>query len=167
MLLWNWGKSGCIVILSLFYFTDFKPYHFYLSCVTDWDHLETWEKMLRKLPPVLFINLNMVSIECNTLCMSMLCLFVICLICYRCLNQICLWSQMWQIKIWEDRKTQPLAILRPHDGNPVFSATFFTAPHQPDHIVLITAVSVFINISRSCLLSEFVSSNIEVVHFLW
>lgn len=49
---------------------------------------------------------------------------------------------MLQIKIWEDRKAQPLAILRPHDGHPVFSATFFTAPHQPNHIVLITAVSV-------------------------
>jgi len=49
---------------------------------------------------------------------------------------------MLQIKIWEDRKTQPLEVLRPHDGHPVFSATFFTAPHQPDHIVLITAVSV-------------------------
>ncbi|XLS43473.1 hypothetical protein HN51_000338 [Arachis hypogaea] len=42
------------------------------------------------------------------------------------------------IKIWEDRKTQPLAVMRPHDGHPVFSATFFTAPHRPDHIVLIT-----------------------------
>lgn len=52
---------------------------------------------------------------------------------------------MWQIKIWEDRKAQPLAILRPHDGHPVFSATFFTAPNQPDHIVLITAVSELIN----------------------
>lgn len=40
---------------------------------------------------------------------------------------------------------QPLAILRPHDGHPVFSATFFTAPHRPDHIVLVTAVSVFID----------------------
>ena len=60
-------KWWYIVILSLFYFTDFKPCHFYLSCVTDWDHLETWEKMLRKLPPVRFINLNMVSIECNIL----------------------------------------------------------------------------------------------------
>jgi len=43
--------------------------------------------------------------------------------------------------MWEDCKT--------HDGHPVFSATFFTAPHQPYHIVLITAVSVFISFSRS------------------
>ena len=55
---------------------------------------------------------------------------------------------MLQIKIWEDRKTQPLAVLRPHDGHPVFSATFFTAPHRPDHIVLITGVSVFIKFSN-------------------
>ncbi|KAH1239729.1 Enhancer of mRNA-decapping protein 4 [Glycine max] len=54
-------------------------------------------------------------------------------------NRLVSASQDGTIKIWEDRKTQPLAILRPHDGNPVFSATFFTAPHQPDHIVLITA----------------------------
>ncbi|KAF7831233.1 enhancer of mRNA-decapping protein 4-like [Senna tora] len=43
------------------------------------------------------------------------------------------------IKIWGDRKAQPLAVLRPHDGHPVYSATFLTAPHRPDHIVLITA----------------------------
>ncbi|XP_027190509.1 varicose-related protein [Cicer arietinum] len=54
-------------------------------------------------------------------------------------NRLVSASQDGTIKIWEDRKTQPLAILRPHDGHPVFSATFFTAPHQPDHIVLITA----------------------------
>ncbi|GFS31706.1 transducin/WD40 repeat-like superfamily protein [Actinidia rufa] len=43
------------------------------------------------------------------------------------------------IKIWEDRKAQPLAVLRPHDGQPVNSATFLAAPHRPDHIILITA----------------------------
>ncbi|CAM8957523.1 unnamed protein product [Rhodiola kirilowii] len=42
------------------------------------------------------------------------------------------------IKIWEDRKAVPLLTLRPHDGNPVSSATFLSAPHRPDHIVLIT-----------------------------
>ncbi|CAK9180709.1 unnamed protein product [Ilex paraguariensis] len=42
------------------------------------------------------------------------------------------------IKIWEDRKMQPIAVLRPHDGQPVNSATFLTAPHRPDHIILIT-----------------------------
>jgi len=43
------------------------------------------------------------------------------------------------IKIWEDRKAQPLVVLRPHDGQPVNSVTFVTAPHRPDHIILITA----------------------------
>ncbi|KAM3286938.1 enhancer of mRNA-decapping protein 4 isoform X1 [Capsicum chacoense] len=42
------------------------------------------------------------------------------------------------IKIWEDRKPQPIAILRPHAGNPVNSATFLAAPDRPDHIILIT-----------------------------
>ncbi|XP_039000358.1 enhancer of mRNA-decapping protein 4-like isoform X2 [Hibiscus syriacus] len=42
------------------------------------------------------------------------------------------------VKIWDDRKPLPLAVLRPHDGLPVSSATFLTAPHRPDHIVLIT-----------------------------
>ena len=46
-----------------------------------------------------------------------------------------------QVKIWEDRKPLPLSVLKPHDGNPVNSVTFLTAPHRPDHIVLITAVS--------------------------
>ncbi|KAJ7946479.1 enhancer of mRNA-decapping protein 4-like [Quillaja saponaria] len=43
------------------------------------------------------------------------------------------------VKIWEDRKSLPLAVIRPYDGRPVNSVTFLTAPHRPDHIVLITA----------------------------
>ncbi|KAG2688741.1 hypothetical protein I3760_09G109400 [Carya illinoinensis] len=43
------------------------------------------------------------------------------------------------VKVWEDRKQLPLAVFKPHDGNPVNSVTFLTAPHRPDHIVLITA----------------------------
>lgn len=43
------------------------------------------------------------------------------------------------IKIWEDRKSLPLVVLKPHEGQPVNSATFLTAPHRPDHIILITA----------------------------
>lgn len=42
------------------------------------------------------------------------------------------------VKIWEDRKPSPLAVLRPHDGHAVNSVTFLTASHRPDHIVLIT-----------------------------
>uniref|UniRef100_A0A6N2K0X9 Uncharacterized protein n=1 Tax=Salix viminalis TaxID=40686 RepID=A0A6N2K0X9_SALVM len=42
------------------------------------------------------------------------------------------------VKIWEDRKGVPLAVFRPHDGNPVNSVAFLTAPERPDHIVLIT-----------------------------
>ncbi|KAL9320697.1 hypothetical protein ACSQ67_012536 [Phaseolus vulgaris] len=43
------------------------------------------------------------------------------------------------VKIWEERKATPLAVLRPHDGKPVNSVTFLTAPHRPEHIGLITA----------------------------
>ncbi|XP_057753544.1 enhancer of mRNA-decapping protein 4-like [Arachis stenosperma] len=43
------------------------------------------------------------------------------------------------VKIWEERKSTPLAVIRPHDGKPVNSVTFLTAPHRPDHIILITA----------------------------
>ncbi|KAG5105135.1 hypothetical protein JHK82_042105 [Glycine max] len=43
------------------------------------------------------------------------------------------------VKIWEERKATPLAVIRPHDGKPVNSVTFLTAPHRPEHIVLITA----------------------------
>ncbi|KAG8365187.1 hypothetical protein BUALT_Bualt18G0078300 [Buddleja alternifolia] len=42
------------------------------------------------------------------------------------------------IKVWEDRKSAPIAVLRPHDGQPVNSVTFLAAPDRPDHIVLIT-----------------------------
>ncbi|RZC45989.1 hypothetical protein C5167_038938 [Papaver somniferum] len=43
------------------------------------------------------------------------------------------------VKIWEDRKPSPLAVFKPHDGQPVNSVTFLTSPHRPDHIILITA----------------------------
>lgn len=48
-------------------------------------------------------------------------------------------SKDGMVKIWEDRKMVPLAVLRPHDGEPVNSVAFLTAPHRPDHIVLLTA----------------------------
>ncbi|MCD7450561.1 hypothetical protein HAX54_007214 [Datura stramonium] len=35
------------------------------------------------------------------------------------------------IKIWEDRKPLPIAVLRPHDGHPVSSVTFLAAPTTP------------------------------------
>ncbi|KAJ0017988.1 hypothetical protein Pint_09643 [Pistacia integerrima] len=41
------------------------------------------------------------------------------------------------VKIWDDRKGTPLAVLRPYDGQPVNSVTFLIGPH-PQHIVLIT-----------------------------
>ncbi|KAI4321736.1 hypothetical protein MLD38_035084 [Melastoma candidum] len=43
------------------------------------------------------------------------------------------------IKIWEDRKSTPLVVFKPHDGQPVNSAKFITCPDRPDHIVLMTA----------------------------
>ncbi|KAK4744078.1 hypothetical protein SAY87_010390 [Trapa incisa] len=43
------------------------------------------------------------------------------------------------IKVWGDQKSQPLFVLRPHDGHPVNSATFVTNPQRPDHIILLTA----------------------------
>ncbi|KAJ8765018.1 hypothetical protein K2173_010490 [Erythroxylum novogranatense] len=43
------------------------------------------------------------------------------------------------IKIWEDLKASPLAVLRPHDGLPVYSSIFLTAAERPDHIILVTA----------------------------
>lgn len=61
-----------------------------------------------------------------------------------------------QIKIWEDRKLAPLAVLRPHEGQPVCSATFLTAPHRPDHIILITAVYKLV--IKFCLLSVYVTA---------
>ncbi|XP_078443223.1 enhancer of mRNA-decapping protein 4-like [Wolffia australiana] len=46
------------------------------------------------------------------------------------------------VKIWDDRKSTPLVTLRPHDGQPVNCVSFLTAPHRPDHILLITAGSL-------------------------
>ncbi|WVZ73893.1 hypothetical protein U9M48_022150 [Paspalum notatum var. saurae] len=43
------------------------------------------------------------------------------------------------VKIWDDRKPVPLSILKPHDGQAVYSVAFLTAPERPDHINLITA----------------------------
>ncbi|KAF8414304.1 hypothetical protein HHK36_002306 [Tetracentron sinense] len=55
------------------------------------------------------------------------------------------------VKIWEDHKALPLVVLRPHDSQPVNSVTFLTAPHRPDHIILITANSLFGNLANSYL----------------
>ncbi|KAL5207669.1 hypothetical protein ABZP36_032104 [Zizania latifolia] len=43
------------------------------------------------------------------------------------------------VKIWDDRKPVPLSILKPHDGQAVYSVAFLRAPDRPDHINLITA----------------------------
>ncbi|KAF8729618.1 hypothetical protein HU200_017566 [Digitaria exilis] len=43
------------------------------------------------------------------------------------------------VKIWDDRKSAPLSILKPHDGQAVYSVAFLTAPERPNHINLITA----------------------------
>ncbi|CAM0944463.1 unnamed protein product [Alopecurus aequalis] len=43
------------------------------------------------------------------------------------------------VKIWDDRKSVPLSILKPHDGQAVYSVAFLTAPERPHHINLITA----------------------------
>ncbi|XP_044953992.1 enhancer of mRNA-decapping protein 4-like isoform X2 [Hordeum vulgare subsp. vulgare] len=43
------------------------------------------------------------------------------------------------VKIWDDRKLAPLSILKPHDGQAVYSVAFLTAPERPHHINLITA----------------------------
>ncbi|KAL1531057.1 enhancer of mRNA-decapping protein 4-like [Salvia divinorum] len=42
------------------------------------------------------------------------------------------------IKIWEDRKSSTIVVIRPHEGQPVNCVTFVAAPHRPDHIILIT-----------------------------
>uniref|UniRef100_A0A0D9VKE5 Enhancer of mRNA-decapping protein 4 WD40 repeat region domain-containing protein n=1 Tax=Leersia perrieri TaxID=77586 RepID=A0A0D9VKE5_9ORYZ len=43
------------------------------------------------------------------------------------------------VKIWDDRKQVALSILKPHDGQAVYSVAFLTAPEHPDHINLVTA----------------------------
>ncbi|KAI3876354.1 hypothetical protein MKW92_004441, partial [Papaver armeniacum] len=43
------------------------------------------------------------------------------------------------VRIWENGKPSPLAVFRPHDGQPVNSVTFLISPRRPDHVVLITA----------------------------
>ncbi|KAE8098914.1 hypothetical protein FH972_016942 [Carpinus fangiana] len=58
------------------------------------------------------------------------------------------------VKIWEDRKFVPLAVFRPHEGQPVCSSTFLTAPHRPDHIILITAGSLNREVKTWALTSE-------------
>ncbi|KAI3513744.1 hypothetical protein L1887_11867 [Cichorium endivia] len=45
-----------------------------------------------------------------------------------------------KMKIWDDCKSLPIAVLRPHDGLPVNSVTFLTDPQRPYHIILIIGV---------------------------
>lgn len=45
----------------------------------------------------------------------------------------------------------PIAVLKPHDGQPVSSVTFLAAPHRPDHIILITGVNNLVLVfNESC-----------------
>jgi len=55
-----------------------------------------------------------------------------------------------QVKIWDDRKQVPLSIFKPHDGQPVYSVAFLTAPERPNHINLITAVCSLIYMFKLC-----------------
>ncbi|KAB8102206.1 hypothetical protein EE612_033552 [Oryza sativa] len=48
-------------------------------------------------------------------------------------------SKDGMVKIWDDRKSVPLSVLKPHDGQAVYSVSFLTAPEHPQHINLITA----------------------------
>ncbi|XP_051133528.1 enhancer of mRNA-decapping protein 4-like isoform X2 [Andrographis paniculata] len=42
------------------------------------------------------------------------------------------------VKVWDDKKLQPIVVLQPHNGHPVNTATFLAAPNKPDHFVLVT-----------------------------
>ncbi|CAN6170198.1 unnamed protein product [Urochloa humidicola] len=43
------------------------------------------------------------------------------------------------VKVWDDRRVAPLSVLKPHDGQAVYSVSFLTAPERPNHINLVTA----------------------------
>ncbi|KAF8657357.1 hypothetical protein HU200_060127 [Digitaria exilis] len=43
------------------------------------------------------------------------------------------------VKVWDDRRAAPLSVLKPHDGQAVYSVSFLTAPERPNHINLVTA----------------------------
>ncbi|MCO5613352.1 hypothetical protein L7F22_067628 [Adiantum nelumboides] len=43
------------------------------------------------------------------------------------------------VRIWEDCNKNPLAVLRPHDGQPVGSVFFLTCDSQPDRVALLTS----------------------------
>ncbi|KAG2611176.1 hypothetical protein PVAP13_4KG135200 [Panicum virgatum] len=43
------------------------------------------------------------------------------------------------VKVWDDRRVAPLSVLKPHDGQAVYSVSFVTAPERPNHINLVTA----------------------------
>ncbi|KAL6596607.1 hypothetical protein ACP70R_047250 [Stipagrostis hirtigluma subsp. patula] len=43
------------------------------------------------------------------------------------------------VKIWDDRRAVPLSVLKPHEGQAVYSVSFLTAPERPNHINLVTA----------------------------
>jgi hypothetical protein len=38
----------------------------------------------------------------------------------------------------------PLSVIKPYDGNAVYSVSFLTAPEQPSHINLVTAVCILL-----------------------
>lgn len=57
--------------------------------------------------------------------------------------------KMTQVKIWGERRSGPIAVLKPHDGQPVNSVTFSVAPEHPDHIVLLTTVYIWSHCSSN------------------
>ncbi|XP_076926301.1 enhancer of mRNA-decapping protein 4-like [Bidens hawaiensis] len=59
-------------------------------------------------------------------------------ICHWMITRLVSASVDGTIKIWDDRKSSPIAVLRPHDGLPVNSVSFLTHPAHPDHNILIT-----------------------------
>ncbi|KAL2636093.1 hypothetical protein R1flu_007572 [Riccia fluitans] len=48
-------------------------------------------------------------------------------------------SQDGTVIIWGDKKMNPLSVFTPHQGQPVNSVAFISAPRRPDHAVLVTA----------------------------
>eukprot|EP00250_Pteridium_aquilinum_P012129 c20526_g1_i1 orf=243-4736(+) len=48
-------------------------------------------------------------------------------------------SKDGMIRVWKDQNVSSLSVLRPHEGHQVGAVTFLSAPHRPDHIVLLSA----------------------------
>lgn len=67
---------------------------------------------------------------------------------------------VYQVRIWGGGQPSPLAVLMPHEGQPVGCVFFVMSPTQPEEAILLTSVKFFELLSLCWMLPTIVSMKI-------